>query len=199
LTKGVAVYASPKDRALGVSEKLAGNSRLGRSVGKIEPFERKLLLSVPKIELVDASVAEKEFGSGLGHSYFFRDPWVSSDIGSFILGRTPVARGLVKKQADQVFWEFPTDYPEQLKQRIGAAPLGPAQRVSPEVISQYPAGHYPNQQYRSGFSNQLEPQTVAPQTEPLSETWEVPTNRAKVIEGLDPAAQLLKSQPWRAN
>ncbi len=129
LTTGVAVYASPKDKALGLSEKLYGNSRLGRAVGKIKPFERQLLQSVPKIELVDASVAESEFRSAVGHSYFFRDPWVSSDIGSFILGRSPAARGLVKEDGDQVFWEFPADYPEQLRQRIGTAPIGPAQKT----------------------------------------------------------------------
>jgi len=120
LTSGVAVYASPKDRALGLAEKLYGSSRLGRAVGKIEPWEQELLQRVPKIELVDASVAENEFGSVLGHSYFFRDPWVSSDIGSFILGRTPTARGLVKHDGEQVFWEFPKDYPERLTQLIGS-------------------------------------------------------------------------------
>ena len=125
MTKGVAVYASPKDRALGLSEKLYGSSRLGRAVGKIEPWERDLLLRVPKIELVDASVAERQYRNILGHSYFHRDPWVSSDIGSFVLGRKPVGRGLVKTHSDQVFWEFPKDYPEQLTQRIRAAP--PAQ------------------------------------------------------------------------
>jgi len=118
-------FPSPKDRALGLSEKLYGSSRLGRAVGKIEPWERDLLLRVPEIELVDASVAERQYRNVLGHSYFHRDPWVSSDIGSFILGRKPVGRGLVKTHCDQVFWEFPKDYPEQLTQRIRAAP--PAQ------------------------------------------------------------------------
>ena len=140
LTTGVAVYASPKDRALGLSEKLYGSSRLGRSVGKIEPFEQKLLQHASAIELVDASVAEKEFGSALGHSYFFRDPWVSSDIGSFILGRSPDDRGLVKPQGNQVFWEFPKDYPEQLKQRIETAPAGAIQSVTPLTNVNHPAG-----------------------------------------------------------
>ena len=121
MTSGVAVYASPKDRALGLSEKLYGNSRLGRAVGQIEPWERDLLQRTSKIEMVDASVAEKEFGTALGHSYFFRDPWVSSDIGSFILGRSPSGRGLVKSDSAQVFWEFPRDYPQQLKQILGTA------------------------------------------------------------------------------
>ena len=120
LTSGVAVYASPKDRALGLSEKLNGSSRLGRAVGKIEPWEMKLFNHVPKIELIDASVAEEQFRKavGLGHSYFFRDPWVSSDIGSFILGFSPTDRGLVKEFEDQVFWEFPRNYPERLKQNV---------------------------------------------------------------------------------
>ena len=120
LAAGVAVYASPKDRALRLSEKLYGNSRLGRAVGKIQPWERDLLNRVPKIEMVDASVAEKQFRNVIGHNYFHRDPWVSSDIGSFILGRSPADRGLVKKQQDDVFWEFPKDYPEQLERQFGA-------------------------------------------------------------------------------
>lgn len=123
LTQGVAVYASPKDRALGLSEKIYGNSRLGRSVGKLEPWEQELFQGVPKIELVDASVAEKQFRNILGHSYFHRDPWVSSDIGAFILGRTPAERGLVKTRQEGTFWEFPVNYPDQLKQRfLGTAP-----------------------------------------------------------------------------
>lgn len=121
VTTGVAVYASPKDRALGLAEKLYGSSRLGRAVGKIEPWEKRLLQSVPKVELIDASVAEAQFKkfTELGHSYFFRDPWVSSDIGSFILGRSPAERELVKKHSEDVFWQFPEDYPEELLRRFG--------------------------------------------------------------------------------
>jgi esterase/lipase superfamily enzyme len=120
LTTGIAVYASQKDRALGLSEKLYGNSRLGRTVGKLEVWEKQVLSQVLKIELIDASVAEKQFRNVLGHSYFHRDPWVSSDIGSFILGRSPAERGLVKPGDAEVFWQFPTDYPDRLKQHIEA-------------------------------------------------------------------------------
>ena len=182
MTNGVAVYASPKDRALGLSEKLYNSSRLGRAVGKIEPWERGLLQLVPQIEMVDASVAEKEFGSVLGHSYFFRDPWVSSDIGSFILGRSPAERGLVKKQGDQVFWEFPTDYPEQLQKRFGRnrasnqlisgdcecdyilpAQNGPELQHSSEVLTEQFGQPY--QPYELGPVGQ-EVQTLSPQAFP---------------------------------
>lgn len=117
MTKGVAVYASPKDRALKLSEKLYGNSRLGRSVGQLQEWEQKLFQEVPQLEMVDASVAEKQFRNLVGHSYFHRDPWVSSDIGAFILGRSPEYRGLIKTEDDPVFWQFPKDYPERLKQK----------------------------------------------------------------------------------
>ena len=119
LTKGVAVYGSPKDKALRISEKLNGYSRLGHAVGELDAWEQQAYLNVPQIEMIDASVAEQQFKSVIGHSYFHRDPWVSSDIGSFLLGRTPAQRGLVKTADEPVFWQFPTDYPDRLKQLLG--------------------------------------------------------------------------------
>lgn len=110
----VAVYASPKDQALRLSEKIYGDQRLGRSVGRLRPWERQVLQSVPEIELVDASVAENIYRSFIGHSYFHRDPWVSSDIGAFMVGLMPQERGLTK-QTDEIFWRFPKDYPDRLE------------------------------------------------------------------------------------
>lgn len=112
----VAVYASPDDQALRISEKLNGNKRLGRSVGRLKSWEKDTLQRVPQIEMVDASVAKEEYHTYLGHSYFHRDPWVSSDIGAFILGSSPHDRNLVK-ETDDVFWRFPADYPERLEQK----------------------------------------------------------------------------------
>ncbi len=109
----VAVYASTKDRALEFSQWLYGNTRLGRAVGKLEPWESATLRSVPEIQMVDASEAEERHRNLLGHGYFHRDPWVSSDIGAFIMGRPPAGRGLVK-DSQGVFWKFPEDFPERL-------------------------------------------------------------------------------------
>ena len=119
MTKGVAVYASPKDRALKLSEKLNNSTRLGRAVGELGPRENEIFLRVPKIEMIDASIAEQQFKDFIGHSYYQRDPWVSSDIGSFLLGRTPEGRGLIKTADEPVFWQFGEDYPERLEQLLG--------------------------------------------------------------------------------
>ncbi len=117
LARGIAVYASPKDRALEFSQLLHDEKRLGRSVGKLEDWEKDVLKATDNIEMVDASRAEKAYGNFLGHSYFHRDPWVSSDIGSFILGRSPASRELVR-DPQEVFWSFPVDYPERLARRV---------------------------------------------------------------------------------
>ena len=119
LTTGVAVYGSLKDRALKASERLSGSSRLGHAVGELDDWDREVYRKVPKIEMIDASKAEQRFRSFIGHSYFHRDPWVSSDIGSFLLGRTPEQRGLTKAPNGSIFWQFDDDYPERLKQLLG--------------------------------------------------------------------------------
>lgn len=112
----VAVYASPKDRALRASEKITGTQRLGRAVNNLEPWEKEILMHAEGLEMIDASVAEKNYRSLTRHSYFHRDPWVSSDIGAFILRTDPAARNLVKQPPD-VFWNFPKDYPEGLSRK----------------------------------------------------------------------------------
>ncbi len=114
MANGIAVYASPYDRALELSQVLHNEKRLGRTVGSLEDWEQEVLLAAENIEMIDASRAEKTYTNFLGHSYFHRDPWVSSDIGAFILGKTPPDRELVR-DSDEVFWKFPSDYPDRLK------------------------------------------------------------------------------------
>jgi esterase/lipase superfamily enzyme len=116
LANGIAVYASPNDKALGFSQVLYNEKRLGRSVGNLEDWEKKVLAAAKNIEMIDASRADKQYGNFLGHSYFHRDPWVSSDIGSFVLAKSPPNRELVR-EPDEVFWKFPVDYPERLADR----------------------------------------------------------------------------------
>ena len=132
LTTGIAVYGSPKDKALEVSERLNGYSRLGHAMGELDEWELATYRRVPQIEMIDASIAEKQFGSFVGHGYFHRDPWVSSDIGSFLLGRSPAQRGLVKHPNEPVFWQFAPDYPARLTQLLGSRPISqlPVERVN---------------------------------------------------------------------
>lgn len=115
LANGIAVYASPHDKALVLSQVIHDAQRLGRSVGGLQAWEKQVLLEADNLEMIDASRADKQYANFLGHSYFHRDPWVSSDIGSFILGRAPDDRQLERETGD-VFWRFPRDYPDRLMQ-----------------------------------------------------------------------------------
>jgi len=110
---GVAVYASPEDKALQASAFLFQNKRLGQAVGQLSPVETEVLRLADRIELIDVGYPESFLGDFLGHGYFLRNPWVSSDLGLFLFGRPPEERGLVRS-SDGVFWHFPADYPDRL-------------------------------------------------------------------------------------
>lgn len=114
MSKSVSVYAYPKDRALLISGKLFGTNRLGAVIGKFTDWEIEALKQARNLQMIDVTVPQQKYGSLLGHGYFHRDPWVSSDI--LMSGNYPEAasRGLVKSK-NSVFWEFPDDYSERLK------------------------------------------------------------------------------------
>lgn len=114
MAANVTVYAYPKDKALAVSGKLFGANRVGSAMGKLTDWEKAALKLSTNLQIVDVTVPQSKYGSLLGHGYFHRDPWVSSDI---LLGGSVVnaaERGLVKS-ADGVFWGFTEDYPERLR------------------------------------------------------------------------------------
>lgn len=113
ITPSVSVYSSSKDRALRVSSKLFGVKRLGNAIDHFAGWEKKSLVRSESIRLIDVSVAHSIFGSLLGHSYFHRDPWVSSDILLSMQEKNPLKRGLVKEEG-ALFYSFPKDYTERL-------------------------------------------------------------------------------------
>jgi esterase/lipase superfamily enzyme len=109
MTEGVAVYASSADQALDFSRKLYKSERLGQAVESLAPWEQAALLKNPKIEMIDVKVAENQSDDGLGHSYFYQNTWVSSDIFGFVTGASPIERNLIK-ESGEIFWQFPAHY-----------------------------------------------------------------------------------------
>jgi esterase/lipase superfamily enzyme len=113
VTQGIAVYASTKDKALGFSGDIFGDVRVGRSIGKLDDYERSALIAADA-QWIDATNAQKRSSSFIGHSYYHQNPWVSSDVMLYLrLGATPEERGLVRNQ-ETAFLEFPDDYEERL-------------------------------------------------------------------------------------
>ena len=111
VANGVAVYTSRNDKALSISRWLYGARRLGRAAEGLSDWERAALNRAQRIEMIDVTGSENLLSnSWLGHSYFHRNPWVSTDIGSFAEGISPTDRHL-RLDDDGLFWSFPDNYP----------------------------------------------------------------------------------------
>jgi len=112
----LSVYRSSKDGILGLSGWVFSRGRLGH-VPKNEVYpahRRDYLRKVSKLDVIDVSDAPSAGALG-GHFYFYKSPWVSSDLLlSFISNLSPAQRGLVRRD-DEFAWSFPDDYPDRLQ------------------------------------------------------------------------------------
>jgi esterase/lipase superfamily enzyme len=126
LPERIAIYASREDGALRLASLLFEADRLGRSVGHLTAWEREVVLGFDHIEAVDVSNPEDLLGDFLGHGYYHRDPWVSSDILLFLAdGLRAAERGLVRN-LETGFWEFPEGYLDGLR-ALEAPAAGPVE------------------------------------------------------------------------
>ena len=126
------IYISSHDKALDISAWMGGFARLGQPLSVLTPKNIAFLGAQEGVDIVDVFLAERMFGSWLGHSYFHDDPWVSTDVLLTLKhGLLPDARGLVRDPEESVF-TFPADYPA----KAAAAALRvcqPAPAVAPVV------------------------------------------------------------------
>jgi esterase/lipase superfamily enzyme len=110
------IYMSTKDKALALSSSIYDVSRVGESLKSLTPAEIDEIKTDPTLQVIDVTNAEKHHGSFLGHSYWYLDSWVNSDVILLLRsGVSPAQRGLMRRDADGV-WYFPPDYPGRVKQ-----------------------------------------------------------------------------------
>ena len=110
------VYRSGKDGILGMSGWLFSRGRLGHVPDDedVPGHRRRYLRQLDKLDIVDVTSA-RSVGALGGHFYFYKSPWVSSDLLlSFVTKWTPGERGLVR-DPDGFTWNFPADYAERLE------------------------------------------------------------------------------------
>ena len=74
------------------------------------------LESYDRLEVVDVSGGKRERGFDIGgHHYWYRHPWVSSDVIMRVrTGLAPAERGLVAEENAR-FWLLPADYPDRVR------------------------------------------------------------------------------------
>ena len=106
-------YINPTDKVVMFSEKLsAGAPRLGNP-GQVSDVEKQIYRDTQRIHFVSPEEGERILGTTdpFGHQYWYRNPWVSSDVLLRLLtDLPPEARGLTRGD-DRAVWDFPEDYP----------------------------------------------------------------------------------------
>jgi hypothetical protein len=109
------VYASAKDKALGMSQWVFGRQRLGQTVGTgLSEAAATYLSHNNKLVVVNATDAPGA-GTGNGHAYFRQSPFTSSDIlATLMFDLKPAERGLQQTDGQHI-WTFSPDYIDKLR------------------------------------------------------------------------------------
>ena len=112
------IYASAKDKALGMSKWVFGRERLGQiGEGAYSPQAITVLENTPKLTVVNATDAPGA-DTGNGHAYFRQSPFTSSDILAMLMfDLDPAQRGLEQKDG-QPIWTFSSDYIDRLRNAL---------------------------------------------------------------------------------
>jgi len=117
LAEQVVITVTDDDNALKAAQLyMGGNVRTGTV--DAEAIEETFLLSndIRNVEIIDVSAGKEERGFNIvGHHYWYRHPWMSSDI--IFLMRTdlpPSRRGLSSTEVEGV-WYLSPDYPEKIR------------------------------------------------------------------------------------
>lgn len=114
LAERVTIYDNRSDHALGLAQWICGGPRLGRSLAHLDDRDLRFLEQRANIDVIDVTNAERHVGEWLGHRYFYRNPWVSTDVLlTLITDATPAERGLSFDEPRGLF-VFGNDYPERV-------------------------------------------------------------------------------------
>jgi esterase/lipase superfamily enzyme len=114
----ITVYASAKDKALGMSQWVFGRERLGQYMDAVLPqAAENYLLQNSDLVIVNATDAPGT-DAGNGHAYFRQSPYTSSDIlATLMFDLKPEQRGLERKNGGPI-WTFAEDYIDRLRDAL---------------------------------------------------------------------------------
>jgi esterase/lipase superfamily enzyme len=118
IVDNLTVYASAKDKALGMSRWVFGRDRLGQIVNiELSQAASAFLRQSTNLVIVN-STDSPGADTGNGHAYFRQSPWTSSDIlATLIFNFKPGERGLEQVNGGPI-WTFSADYIERLREAL---------------------------------------------------------------------------------
>ncbi|KAB7644112.1 alpha/beta hydrolase [Polymorphobacter fuscus] len=120
VARRVTVAANMGDVTLRLSQAANRGSRAGRpDIAELSANQTRFLLDATQakgVELLRVRPEDIPDLSDRSHSFWYNDPWVSSDVLiTFLFHLPPGERGLVAGDAGgAVYWGFPPDYPARL-------------------------------------------------------------------------------------
>jgi esterase/lipase superfamily enzyme len=115
VVEDLTIYASAKDKALGMSKWVFGRQRLGQIVSiDLSEDATNYLWQNRKLVIVNATDSPGAT-TGNGHAYFRKSPWTSSDIlTTLTFDLKPEERGLERKGGGPI-WTFSANYIDRLR------------------------------------------------------------------------------------
>jgi esterase/lipase superfamily enzyme len=113
----VVVTVTDNDHALKAARQFMGGDKRAGSA-EVEDLEQEFIVShqLANVEIIDVSLGQEIRGFDIeGHHYWYRHPWMSSDI-VFLMRKDlpPAARGLTPAEMEGV-WYLSPDYPEKIR------------------------------------------------------------------------------------
>jgi len=122
IAHGGIVTNSDADEALITAKRVMGGARrIGHAGHELTPEEYEMVNSMDRLQVVNLSIGRENRGFDIsGHRYWFNHPWASSDV--ILAIRTDLApeeRGLELVEGN-FLWAMPADYPERLRESLGA-------------------------------------------------------------------------------
>jgi len=130
LAQQVVVTVSDHDPALLAAEKyMDGGVRIGEESAMTEELAVVESLGVENLEVIDLSLNHEGRGFDIiGHHYWYRHPWASSDIVLLLRTNLPShLRGLSSAELEGVFFmspEYPNEVREATRQELGSRWFG---------------------------------------------------------------------------
>ncbi len=113
MAQSFTVYVNPEDQVMVFSERFSsGAPRLGNPRDGVSQTEMDIYRNVEGINFVSPENGVRILGAvdSLGHSYWYLNPWVSSDaLITLTTQLPPKERGLMREGESPV-WQFPDDY-----------------------------------------------------------------------------------------
>jgi esterase/lipase superfamily enzyme len=127
ISEQVVVTVSDHDTALISARRfMGGKARAGSQAAELLEEARAMELALENIEFVDVSRGQDDRGFDItGHHYWYRHPWVSSDV--VLTLRTnlpPHRRGLIACPEHGTIWVFPAEYPREVRKATSRALAG---------------------------------------------------------------------------